>query len=202
MNAWQEKRRSKQRAQILRENISYRQNMRELCRNEKNVERIADQYAARAVEAERMGDHAFAVRMAVAAAKMKKYLAATGSMRGSLEIAHAIQSANYAVTDIHAASVSAAGSMLSQVSLPDMSSLQADLIAMQEHVQAFMEQYEAFCEEDVLTSDAPYNEEGESCLATLMTSANADRKRRLLHDTNVQLERLYRDRPLASEGGK
>lgn len=202
MNIWQEKKRSKQRAQILRENISYRQNMRELCRNEKNVERIADQYAARAVEAERMGDHALAVRMAAAAARMKKYLAATGSMRGSLEIAHAIQSANYAVTDIHAASVSAAGSMLSQVSLPDMSSLQADLIAMQDHVQAFMEQYEALCEEDALASDAPFSEEGESCLATLMASANADRKRRLLHDTNVQLERLYRDRPLASEGGK
>lgn len=202
MNIWQQKKRSKQRAQILRENISYRQNMRELCRNEKNVERIADQYAARAVEAERMGNHALAVRMAAETAKMKKYLAATGNMRGSLEIAHAIQSANYAVTDIHAASASAAGSMLSQVSIPDMCALQADLISMQEHAQAFMEQYEALCEDDEVGSDVPHSEEGERFLAMLMASVNADRKRRLLHDTNIQLERLYRDRPLASEGGK
>ena len=202
MNIWQEKKRSKQRAQILRENISYRQNMRELRRNEKNVEQIADQYAARAVEAERMANHALAVRMAAETAKMKKYLATSGSMRGSLEIAHAIQSANYAVRDIHAASVSTAGSLLSQVSLPDISSLQADLVAMQEHVQAFMEQYEALCEEDVLASDTPCSEEGECCLATLMASANADRKRKLLYDTNVQLEHLYQNRPLASEGGK
>ena len=52
MNTWQERKRLKQREQTLRDNIRYRQNLREVNRSEKSIDRLCAQYTAQAVEAQ------------------------------------------------------------------------------------------------------------------------------------------------------
>lgn len=202
MNTWQQRKRSKQREQMLRENIRYRQNLREVSRNERSVERLCEQYAAQAMAAERSGNHALAVRLAAEASKLKKHQVVTGSMRGSLEIAHAVQSSNQAMADMIEASRMAAGSVLEGASVPDVYAMQADLASMQEHVQSFMEQSEMLYEDFEHGEDAPVSEEGERYLKSLMSSTRKEKQLKLLQDTNSRLEKLQRNRPTENEGSK
>ena len=202
MNTWQERKRTRQREQTLRDNIRYRQNLREVSRNEKSVERLCTQYTAQAVEAERTGNHTLAVRLAAEAAKLKKHLTVTGSMRGSLEIAHAVQSTNQAMADIMEASRNAAGSLLAGAASPDMYAVQADLTSMQEHVKDFLDQSEMLYEDFKSEDNEPLSEEGEQYLKTLMASSSREKQRKLLKDTNISLERLQRNRPTENEGSR
>lgn len=202
MNTWQERKRLKQREQTLRDNIRYRQNLREVNRSEKSIDRLCAQYTAQAVEAERAGNHTLAVRLAGEAAKLKKHQTVTGNMRGSLEIAHAVQNTNQAMADIMEVSRNAAGSLLAGAAAPDMYAVQADLTSMQEHVKDFMEQSEMFYEDFEQGDDEPFSEESERYLKTLMASQNKEKQRRLLQDTNSRLEKLQRNRPTENEGSK
>ena len=202
MNTWQERKRLKQREQTLRDNIRYRQNLREVNRSEKSIDRLCAQYTAQAVEAERAGNHILAVRLAGEAAKLKKHQTVTGNMRGSLEIAHAVQNTNQAMADIMEVSRNAAGSLLAGAAAPDMYAVQADLTSMQEHVKDFMEQSEMFYEDFEQGDDEPFSEESERYLKTLMASQNKEKQRRLLQDTNSRLEKLQRNRPTENEGSK
>lgn len=202
MNTWQERKRLKQREQTLRDNIRYRQNLREVNRSEKSIDRLCAQYTAQAVEAERAGNHTLAVRLAGEAAKLKKHQTVTGNMRGSLEIAHAVQNTNQAMADIMEVSRNAAGSLLAGAAAPDMYAVQADLTSMQEHVKDFMEQSEMFYEDFEKGDDEPFSEESERYLKTLMASQNKEKQRRLLQDTNSRLEKLQRNRPTENEGSK
>ena len=202
MNTWQERKRLKQREQTLRDNIRYRQNLREVNRSEKSIDRLCAQYTAQAVEAERAGNHTLAVRLAGEAAKLKKHQTVTGTMRGSLEIAHAVQNTNQAMADIMEVSRNAAGSLLAGAAAPDMYAVQADLTSMQEHVKDFMEQSEMLYEDFEQGDDEPFSEESERYLKTLMASQNKEKQRRLLQDTNSRLEKLQRNRPTENEGSK
>lgn len=202
MNTWQERKRLKQREQTLRDNIRYRQNLREVNRSEKSIDRLCAQYTAQAVEAERAGNHTLAVRLAGEAAKLKKHQTVTGNMRSSLEIAHAVQNTNQAMADIMEVSRNAAGSLLAGAAAPDMYAVQADLTSMQEHVKDFMEQSEMFYEDFEQGDDEPFSEESERYLKTLMASQNKEKQRRLLQDTNSRLEKLQRNRPTENEGSK
>lgn len=202
MSTWQDRKRSKQREQTLRDNIRYRQNLREVSRSEKDIERLCAQYTAKAMEAERMGNHTLAVRLAAEAAKLKKHLTVSGSMRGSLEIAHAVQSTNQAMADILEVSRNAAGSLLAGAAAPDMYAVQADLTSMQEHVKDFMEQSEMLYEDFETEDNEPLSEEGERYLKTLMSSCSREKQRKLLQDTNSRLEKLQRNRPTEHEGSK
>ena len=202
MNTWQERKRLKQREQTLRDNIRYRQNLREVNRSEKSIDRLCAQYTAQAVEAERAGNHTLAVRLAGEAAKLKKHQTVTGNMRGSLEIAHAVQNTNQAMADIMEVSRNAAGSLLAGAAAPDMYAVQADLTSMQEHVKDFMEQSKMLYEDFEQGDDEPFSEESERYLKTLMASQNKEKQRRLLQDTNSRLEKLQRNRPTENEGSK
>lgn len=202
MNTWQQRKRNRQREQTLQENIRYRQNLREVCRNEKNVERLCGQYQAQAIEAERMGRHDLAVRLAAQEAKLKKHQIVTGGMRGSLEVAHAVQSSNQAMAEMMEDSKNAANSLLAYASAPDAYATQAELESMQEHVQTFLEESEALYEDFVTEENDSVNEEGERCLKALVSAGNKEKQRRLLQNTNSQLEKLQRSRLMDHEGGK
>lgn len=202
MKAWKQRVRSKQREQVLRDNISYRQNLREVDRNERSMEKLVQQYAAMAVEAEKNGNHSLAVRMAAEAARLKKHQTVTGGMRGALEIAHAVQSTNRAMTDIMEISRNAAGPLMTDTQMPDAYTVQTELCVMQEQVQAMMEESEMLYEDLERVEDLPKNEEGERYLKTLMTSSRKDKQLKLLQDTNSYLEKLQRSRNTEHEGGK
>lgn len=202
MNTWQERKRLKQREQTLRDNIRYRQNLREVNRSEKSIDRLCAQYTAQAVEAEHAGNHTVAVRLAGEAARLKKHQTVTGNMRDSLEIAHAVQNTNQAMADIMEVSRNAAGSLLAGAAAPDMYAVQADLTSMQEHVKDFMEQSEMLYEDFEQGDDELFSEESERYLKTLMASQNKEKQRRLLQDTNSRLEKIQRNRPTENEGSK
>ncbi len=202
MNTWQQRKHTKQREQTLQGNIRYRQSLREVCRNEKDVERLCGQYQAQAVEAERTGQHALAVRLAAQEAKLRKHQITTSGMRGSLEVAHAVQSSNQAMADIMEDAKNAADSLLAYASAPDAYATQMELESMQEHVQTFLEESEAIFDDFVSGENDSTNEEGERCLKALLSSGNREKQRRLLRDTNSQLEKLQRNRLVENEGGR
>ena len=201
MNTWQQRKRSKQREQALRENIRYRQSLREVCRNEKSLERLGAQYKAQAIEAEQAGHHALAVRLASEEAKLRKHQLLSSGMRGSLEIAHVMQSSNQAMADILEGSKNAAGTLLACASAPNLYATQAELEGMQEQVQMFLEDGSALYDDLVSQENQPVDEEGERCLKALVCSEHKEKRHKLLQDTNARLETLQRSRLTQNEGG-
>ena len=201
MSTWQERAHAKEREQTLRNNIRYRLNLREVNRSQQSLDRLCDQYTAQAVEAEKAGNHPLAVRLAAEAARLKKHQAVTGGMRGAMEIAHAVQSANQAMADMMKVSRSAAGSLLEGAAMPDMYALQTDLASMQEQVSDFMEE-SGMLYEDMTSISDPHAEEGEKYLKTLMSSRSTEKQHKLLQDTNARLEKLQRSRPTENERSK
>lgn len=202
MNTWHQHKRMKKREQTLQGNILYRQSLREVYRNERSVERLCSQYEAQAIEAERTGQHDLAVRLAAQQAQLRKHQIVSSGMRGSLEVAHAVQSSNQAMAEIMEDSRRAANSLLASASSPDACATQMELESMREHVQTFLDDSAVFYEDFVSGEDEQVNEEGERCLRTLMSAGSKEKQRRLLHDTNTQLERLQRNRLMDREGGR
>ncbi len=202
MNTWQQQKCSKKREQMLRENIRYQQSLREVCRNEKNLERFCEQYETQAIEAERAGHHALAVRLAAENAKLKKHQLISSGMRGSLEIAHAMRSSNQAMTEIMMGARDAVNSLLANAAIPDMYTAQVELGTMQEYVQVFLDQSEILYEDFIADKNAPISEEGERYLKALLSSEHKEKQLKLLRDTNSQLAKLQHNRPIENEGGK
>ena len=106
------------------------------------------------------------------------------------------------MTNIMETSRTAAGSLLAGASTPDMCTVQADLVAMQEQVNEFLEQSSMFY--DDLTENGPPegSEEGERMLKTLMSANHKEKQLKLLQDTNSRLEKLQQHRPIQSERSK
>lgn len=187
---------------MLRDDIRYRQRLRDVCRNEKNLERLCGQYEMQAVEAERAGHHAFAVRLAAENARLKKHQLMSSSMRGSLEMAHAMRSSNQAMADIMQGVSEVTNSLLAQATAPDMYAAQAEFAAMQEYLQTYLDQSEMLYEDDADQENTPTNEEGERILKKLLSSEHQEKQLKLIRDTNSQLEKLQRNRSAENEGGK
>ena len=201
MNTWQQRKRTKQREQALQENIRYRQGMREVCRNEQSLERLRAQYKAQAIEAEQAGQHALAVRLAAEEDKLRKHQLLSSGMRGSLEIAHVMQSTNQAMADILVGSKNAAGAVLASTSIPNVYATQAELEGMREQVQMFLEDGGAIYDDFLSQENHPADEEGERCLQALLSSEHKEKRHKLLQDTNARLERLQHNRLTQNEGG-
>lgn len=202
MNSWQQQMYNKKREEMLREDIRYRQRLREVNRNEKNLERLCSQYEMQAVEAERTGHHAFAVRLAAENARLRKHQLMSSSMRGSLEMAHAIRSSNQAMADIMQGVNDVADSLLTRMTAPDMYSTQAEFEAMREYLQTYLDQSEMLYEDYAAEGNTPINEEGERILKKLLSSGHKEKQLKLIRDTNSQLEKLQRNRSAENEGGK
>lgn len=202
MNSWQQQMYNKKREEMLREDIRYRQRLREVNRNEKNLERLCSQYEMQAVEAERAGHHAFAVRLAAENARLKKHQLMSSSMRGSLEMAHAMRSSNQAMADIMQGVSEVTNSLLAQATTPEMYAAQAEFAAMQEYLQTYLDQSEMLYEDYADKENTPANEEGERILKELLSSEHKEKQLKLIRDTNSQLEKLQRNRSAENEGGK
>lgn len=199
MNTWQQLMYSKKRERMLRESIRYRQSLREVCRNERNLERLSGECETQAVAAERAGQHALAVRLAEENAKLKKHQLFSSGVRGSLEIAHAMRATHQAMADIMEGSRDAVHAMLDGAPTPDM---HVELEMMQEHVQAFLDESAKLCEDFSPEENTPLREEGERCLKALLSSEHKEKQLKLIRDTNSQLAKLQRNRPTESEGGR
>lgn len=185
--------RDKQRQQLLMDNIHFRQNLRMVTQQERQMDALYDQYAGQAIAAEKAGNHRMAVHLAGEAAKLKNFRNVSGSMKTSLEAAHAVNTATRAMNGIITGAKEAVSAMNCSQVAADTIALQTNMALMQDQVQAFMEQNE-LCLNDFNFSDAPVNEEGEKALADLMSSTRKDQQRKLIQETAKSLDKLPRHR--------
>ena len=202
MNRWRQNQRSRLRERLLMDNIHFRQNLRMVNQNEREMGKLHDQFAAQAVEAEKSGNHAMAVHLASEAAKLKKYRMVSSNVKNSLEVAHTVQSTNRAMAGILAASKEAVGSLAAGNAAANAYAMQTDLAVMQDQVQAFMEQSGMLFDNMAAQDESAGNEEGEKALEALLSSSRKDKQLRLLQDTNRRLERLPRNHRMENERSK
>lgn len=171
-------------------NLKFRQSLREVSLNERSMENACAQMTARAVEAEKNGDHALAVRWAGEAQKLKKYLLMSGNMKDAAEAAHAIQQTNTAMKDL----LTAAGTLAAGLDKADPVSLQMEAAELQSSAQIMLEEGGQMLDALPAEQDGEALEAGEQYLQQLMRSAAAAQRARMLQDTNRKLDQLQKNR--------
>ena len=186
-------RRARERRQQLEKDIQYRQNLRAVKAEKQRIQSLVEDYSNKAVTAEREGHHDRAVRLAQEAGRLKKYLDSSGGISASLESAHAVATANRALTNIMVAS----GGLLETTSgMADPVALgraQASMLSVNENMQMMLEQSDQLMENLSENSDHP-DEVGEAFLQQILRSNEQQKHSRLIKDTNRQLDRLQRAR--------
>lgn len=186
-------RRARERQQQLEKEIQYRQNLRAVKAEKRRIETLVEDYSNKAVAAEREGHHDRAVRLAQEAGRLKKYLDSSSSISASLESAHAVATANRALTNIMVAS----GGLLETTSgMADTEALgraQASMLSVNESMQMMLEQSDQLMEDLSENSDHP-DEVGEGFLQQILRSNEQQKHSKLIKDTNRQLDRLQRAR--------
>ena len=187
------RRRAKERGRRIAQDIGYRQGMREMENGQKKLKSLTEEYAAKAVEAEKSGNHAQAVGLALQAKRLKQYQTSSGAVKATLESARAVSVTNRAMMDILGGAGALAESAARMADPVALSEAQAGMLAAQEGMEVLMEGSEAafgWMEEDRKNA----SEEDEACLAQLMESERRRRRSRAIEDTEKQLNRLQRQR--------
>ena len=187
------KRRARERQQQIAGDMRYRQNMREVNTGKRRIEKLIEEYASQAVSAEHDGDHDRAVRLALEANRLKRYLASTGGVSAALESAHAVAIANRALASILEVSGGFMGQTTRMMDPMALSEAQANMIGASENMRLMMEQSDMMMEGMVDDGDGP-DEAGEEVLRQIMHSQHREKHDRLIRDTNRQLDRLQRAR--------
>ena len=159
----------------------------------RRLQALVDDCAGRACAAEQAGAHDRAVRLALEAQRLKRYLSSSADVSASLEAAHAVATANRALTGILQASGSLADRAAQQMDAAALGAAQVNLMNINGSMELMMEQSEMLLDglgaEEICDSEA-----GEALLQEILHSQRRDRRSRLLEDTNRQLDRLRRTR--------
>lgn len=186
-------RRTRQRQQQIADDVQYRQNLREVNAGKRRLQALVDDCAGRACAAEQAGAHDRAVRLALDAQRLRRYLSSNADVSASLEAAHAVATANRALTGILQASGSLADRVAQQMDAAALGAAQVNLMNINGSMELMMEQSEMLLDglgaEEICDSEA-----GEALLQEILHSQRRDRRSRLLEDTNRQLDRLRRTR--------
>lgn len=186
-------RRARERQQQLEKDIQYRQNLRAVKAEKRRIESLVEDYSNKAVTAEREGHHDRAVRLAQEAGRLKKYLDSSGGISASLESAHAVATANRALTNIMVASGGLLETTSGMADPEALSRAQASMLSVNESMQMMLEQSDQLMEDLSENSDRP-DEAGEAFLQQILRSNRQQKHRRLIQDSNRQLDRLQRAR--------
>lgn len=192
--------RNKQRPQLLMDNLQFRQNLRMLNQQEQVLDRLHNQCATQAIAAENDGKHRMAVHLAGEAANIKNFRMVSGSVKSSLEVAHAVKVTNRAITGIMAGTREMVNTLNCGQVEANACALQANMALIQDQIQVFMDQNEMFLD-TTNAIDQTINEEGEEALAALMATTHKEKQRKLLQDTVKVLNNLPRHRTV-NDGSK
>ena len=187
------RRRARERGQRIVQDIGYRQGMRDMENGQKKLKNLAEEYAQRAVEAEKSGDHAQAIQLALQAKRLRQYQTSSGAVKATLESARAVTVTNRAMMDILGGAGALAETAARMADPGALGQAQAGMLAAQESMEIMMEGSEAafgWMEEGRETA----SEEDEACLNDLMESERRRRRSRAIEDTEKQLNRLQRQR--------
>ena len=175
------------------------QNMRELEAGKKRVKALISSYSEQAVQAEREGDHAQALRLASSVRQLKQYQTSSGAISSTLQAAHGMQTANRAVLDILEASGSLAGSVSAGLDPEQLCRMQTEMNVVAGQMQSIMEQNQMVLEmfDDGREEDS--REEDEKYLKRIMEQTRKEKQTRILKDTDKQLDRLSQLRPASRQ---
>jgi len=190
------RRRMQKQQQRIAENIQFNQRMRALSRGSKRMQDMIDANIAQAIAAEKEGRHDQAVQLACEVKRMRSFLDSSRSVCGTLERAHAMNETNRAMTDMMKSSADLSDTIMEMADPAVLGEIQAGILTVDENMRYLKEQndlaYEAVSDCDGQSVSA----EGEAYLQLLVDNERKQKKSRLLADTNKQLDRLQRARPM------
>lgn len=170
--------------------LRFRQSLHDVRLNEKSLEKTHADMTARALEAEKSGDHALAVHWAGEAQKLKKYLMMSGNMKDTAAAAHAIQQTNTAMKDL----LTAASSLTDELRAADPCALQMEAANLQSTAQIMLEQGSQLLDALPDEQAGADSEQGEAYLRQLMHSAGQEKRARMLQDASKKLDQLQKKR--------
>lgn len=186
--------RKREHQQRLARRIAYRQDIRQMEDSSKRLQKLIDAYSQQAVDAEKNGQHDKAVKLAAQVQHLRTFQNSAGGVRNTIETVHAMNAASQAMTDILSTTGGLADSIAEMNDPAALAEAQYGMEEAAESMQMLQEQSEMMYES--MHTESQPDEAGEAYLKKLMEGSRKKKQTSFLADTNKQLDRLQRARPV------
>ena len=183
------RRRQREMRERIAQDLEYRNHMRSIQGGQKEMKAQIDNCTARAIEAEKAGDHKAALRYAAEAHNLKRFHAYTGDMRSTIETAHAVHTANAALASILNASGELMDTAAGMVDPAAIGCAQAGMIEIGEQMRMIQEQNELMWDSFEDEPRADDLQAGEAALKEILATRRKS-QRQALQDMNRKLDSL------------
>ena len=187
-----QRRRQKQQQKEIENRICFRRNLKSLEAGEKNLTMAAETQRRNAVEAEKKGDHAGAIRFALEAQRLEKQARVTGDMKNTTLTVHAISENTRALSGMMKSVNHMAGSGIPDAA--DMIGMQMQMESIRENMDMIMETSGEVLDQLTETEGQPEQEAGEAFLRDLLKQEESRKHRSILAETGKKLDALFRIR--------
>lgn len=186
-----QKKKSQQRE--IENRIIFKRNMNVLEAGEKNLLKTAQLQKQNAIEAEKNGDHATALRFAMEAQRLEKQARVTGDMKNTTLTAHAMSENTRALANM----MQSVNKIAESSNMPDageMIGMQVQMEAIRENMDMMMETSGETLDQLTNTAGSMEQETGEEILRDLMKEEERKKHKDLLKETGKKLDALTRFR--------
>lgn len=186
-----QKKKSQQRE--IENRIIFKRNMNVLEAGEKNLLKTAQLQKQNAIEAEKNGDHATALRFAMEAQRLEKQARVTGDMKNTSLTAHAMSENTRALANM----MQSVNKIAESSNMPDageMIGMQVQMEAIRENMDMMMETSGETLDQLTNTAGSMEQEAGEEILRDLMKEEERKKHKDLLKETGKKLDALTRFR--------
>lgn len=186
-----QKKKSQQRE--IENRIIFKRNMNVLEAGEKNLLKTAQLQKQNAIEAEKNGDHATALRFAMEAQRLEKQARVTGDMKNTTLTAHAMSENTRALANM----MQSVNMIAESSNMPDtgeMIGMQVQMEAIRENMDMMMETSGETLDQLTNTAGSMEREAGEEILRDLMKEEERKKHKDLLKETGKKLDALTRFR--------
>ena len=194
-------RRQREMRQRIAEDMEYRSRMRGIQGGQKELKALIDSYTARAIEAEKSGNHNAALRLAAEAQRLKRFHSSSGDMRSTLEAAHAMRTTSSALMSIINASGNLMEATAGMMDPAALGNAQAGMLEINEQMRMMQEQNELMWETFGEEQGSEDTQAGEAALNEIL-AAHRKSQRQTLQDMNRKLDNLQSTRAANKERSK
>lgn len=173
--------------------ILFKRNMNVLEAGERNLLKTAQLQKQNAIEAEKNGDHATALRFAMEAQRLEKQARVTGDMKNTTLTAHAMSENTRALANM----MQSVNKIAESSNMPDtgeMIGMQVQMEAIRENMDMMMETSGETLDQLTNTAGSMEQETGEEILRNLMKEEERKKHKDLLKETGKKLDALTRFR--------
>lgn len=186
---WKKKKQQKE----IENKILFKRNMNVLEAGERNLLKTAELQKQNAIEAEKNGDHATAVRFAMEAQRLEKQARVTGDMKNTTLTAHAMSENTRALANMMQ-SVNKIAESSGMLDAGEMIGMQVQMEAIRENMDMMMEASGETLDQLTDTAGSLEQEAGEKILRDLMKDEERKKHKDLLKETGKKLDALTRFR--------